>query len=414
MCGLAAIFYCYEYLLRIIPSVMIPQLMASFEVTSYSIGSMSAFYYYAYTPAQMPVGLMLDKYGARYILTMATLLCALGTLIFGQTDIMWIACMSRFIVGFGSAFAFVGVLKLATNWLPPERFALVSGLATTLGMLGAMYGKIHLAHMVNMTGWESAVMICGYVGLFLAPIIWLIVRNAPSAQQSKMPKEPSMTYYQLLKETKLILSNGQVWLNGIIGCLFFLPTSVFAELWGDHYLESVYGLPSEMAAKAVSMIFLGWAVGGPLAGWLSDHLRRRKLPLQIGSIISAVLLGMLVFQWIPVNLFWIFGILFSVGFFSGVEVICFAIGKENCSSNVAGTAIATTNLLIMMGGVIFQPLIGKALDVFWDNQIGLDGIPIYSAASYQKAMLILPVALMIAFLLSFCLKETHCKGIDDL
>ncbi len=396
---------------------MLPQLMASFEVTSYSIGSMSAFYYYAYTPAQIPVGLMLDKYGARYILTMATLLCALGTLVFGQTNIMWIACLSRFIVGFGSAFAFVGVLKLATNWLPPERFALVSGLATTLGMLGAMYGKIHLAHIVAMTGWQSAVMICGYVGLFLAPIIWLIVRNAPATKNTSTPsskKAPSMTYYQLLKETKLILSTPQIWLNGIIGCLFFLPTSVFAELWGDHYLESVYGLPSEMAAKAVSMIFLGWAIGGPLAGWLSDHLRRRKLPLQIGSIVSAALLAALILQWTPSSLIWIFGILFSVGFFSGVEVICFAIGKESCSSAVAGTAIATTNLLIMMGGVIFQPLIGKALDIFWENQVGVDGIPIYSAASYQKAMIILPLALLAAFLLSFWLKETNCKGIDDL
>lgn len=397
---------------------MIPQLMSSFEVTSYSIGSMSAFYYYAYTPAQIPVGLMLDRYGARYILTMAVLLCALGTLIFGQTNVMWVACLSRFIVGFGSAFAFVGVLKLATNWLPPERFALVSGLATTLGMLGAMYGKIHLAHIVNVTGWQSAVMICGYAGLFLAPVVWLIVRNAPTVAtpyiSQKVNKSPSMTYYQLFKQTKLILSNKQVWLNGIIGCLFFLPTSVFAELWGDHYLESVYGLHSEMAAKAVSMIFLGWAVGGPLAGWLSDYMRRRKLPLQIGSFISAIFLSALVFQWIPMNLFWIFGMLFAVGFFSGVEVICFAIGKENCTSHVAGTAIATTNLLIMMGGVIFQPLIGKALDFFWDNQVGLDGIPFYSADSYQKAMLILPLALLIAFMLSFFLKETHCKGIDDL
>lgn len=397
---------------------MIPQLMSSFEVTSYSIGSMSAFYYYAYTPAQIPVGLMLDRYGARYILTMAVLLCALGTLIFGQTNVMWVACLSRFIVGFGSAFAFVGVLKLATNWLPPERFALVSGLATTLGMLGAMYGKIHLAHIVNVTGWQSAVMICGYAGLFLAPVVWLIVRNAPTVAtpyiSQKVNKSPSMTYYQLFKQTKLILSNKQVWLNGIIGCLFFLPTSVFAELWGDHYLESVYGLHSEMAAKAVSMIFLGWAVGGPLAGWLSDYMRRRKLLLQIGSFISAIFLSALVFQWIPMNLFWIFGMLFAVGFFSGVEVICFAIGKENCTSHVAGTAIATTNLLIMMGGVIFQPLIGKALDFFWDNQVGLDGIPLYSADSYQKAMLILPLALLIAFMLSFFLKETHCKGIDDL
>src|SRR5690606_5606120 len=128
-----------EYLLRITPGLMVEHLQVAFvpanalALDATHIGHLSAFYYYAYTPMQLPVGLMMDRYGPRNILTLAVLSCAIGTFIFASTTVFWIAAAGRFLIGFGSAFAFVGVLKLAASWLPANRFAFVSGLATTLG-----------------------------------------------------------------------------------------------------------------------------------------------------------------------------------------------------------------------------------------------------------------------------------------
>src|ERR1700722_8240175 len=154
VCGLGALFYCYEYLLRIAPSVMTADLMQAYHINATALGNLVAFYYYAYTPMQLPVGVLMDRYGPRRLLTFACLACALGSYLFAHAFHIEFAQFGRFMVGFGSAFAFVGVLKLATIWLPPRRFAMVSGLTTSLGMIGGMVGDIYLTSLVNQVEWR--------------------------------------------------------------------------------------------------------------------------------------------------------------------------------------------------------------------------------------------------------------------
>src|SRR5437899_1255372 len=107
ICALGALYYSYEYLLRISPSVMELPLRHHFNLSATGFGLLSAFYYYAYVPLQIPVGILLDRYGPRILLTFACFICVLGTFLFAGTQVFWIAASGRFLVGFGSAFAFV-------------------------------------------------------------------------------------------------------------------------------------------------------------------------------------------------------------------------------------------------------------------------------------------------------------------
>ncbi|MFI4938664.1 MAG: MFS transporter, partial [Candidatus Berkiellales bacterium] len=267
ICGLAAAFYCYEYLLRITPGLMIPELQLAFSVKGQYldatlVGHLSAFYYYAYTPMQLPVGLLMDRYGPRRILTVAVLLCAAGTVIFGLTKSYWLAAFGRFWIGFGSAFAFVGVLKLASAWLPADRFALVSGLATTLGMIGAMMGGVILTDLIQTIGWRDTILYSSYIGFILVPIIWFVVRDAPSTLSSakaRVTEVVCLNYRQLWQEIRFSMKNLQIWLNGLIGGLLMMPTVVFPELWGKLYLQTVHQFQPGEASRAVMLTFLGWA-----------------------------------------------------------------------------------------------------------------------------------------------------------
>lgn len=411
MCGLAAGFYCYEYLLRITPGLMVPQLQRAFSLNgSYLdatlISHLSLAYYYAYNPMQLPAGLLMDRYGPRWILTFAVLCCALGTALFGMTHSWWVAAFGRFGIGFGSAFAFVGVMKLASSWLPANRFALVSGLATTLGMLGAMVGGVLLTDLIQTLGWRETIVYSSYMGFILVPIIWLIVRDAPSHSRQTFATT-HISYSQLWKEIYFSMKNMQIWLNGIIGGLLMAPTMVFPELWGKLYLQTVHQFDQKQATSAVTIIFLGWAVGGPLAGLLSDLLRRRRKPILIGSLLTTVLL--IIFLCYPqLPLMQVKILMFLIGFTSSVEVICFAIGRENCPSNLAGTAVAVTNFLVVCFA-IFQWIFGKLLDLNWDGTM-LDQAKVYSVQNYQTAMLVLPVFTLLAFFMCFFLKETYCRS----
>ncbi len=213
ICGLGALFYCYEYLLRIEPSVMIPQLMHEFGVTAASLGLLTALYYYAYTPMQLVVGVIIDSYGTRAVITLAVLLCSIGSLIFSTVHSIYFAGIGRFLIGFGSAFAFVAVLKLVAVWLPKRHFAFFAGFATALGMVGAMAGDVELTLLAHKIGWRHTLYIGTIIGAVLAPILWLIIRDKPKVVIAEVTEKIGYreTFVGLLK----IIKNPQMWLSEV-------------------------------------------------------------------------------------------------------------------------------------------------------------------------------------------------------
>ena len=413
ICFVAALFYCYEYLLRILPGTMVPQLQSAFgthglQLDATQIGNLSAFYYYAYSPMQLPVGVMMDKHGPRWVITMAVFACAIGACLFGMTTSLVVAQIGRFMMGFGSAFAFVGVLKLASSWLPPNRFAFMAGLTTALSMFCAMKGTTLLTELNTTIGWQKTVIGLACIGIILLPITWLVIRDEPENAVSIDSTE--LGYKNLFTDILFSFRNSQIWINGLVGCFMMAPTVIFAELWGSQYLESVHGLSKLEAPKALSMIFLGWAFGGPIMGFLSDFLRRRKIPLMLNSFATGIVLAIFVLA--PgLSMKQIYLLMFLTGFFSGAEIIVFAVGRENCPSRLAATVVAVTNFVVVMGALL-QVLTGYVLDLYWSGII-VDGVKIYSRAENQMAMLILPLCSLLAFLLCFFLRETFCQSFES-
>ena len=167
ICSLAAIFYCYEYYLRVAPSIMSAELKHAYNLSDAGLGILSAYYYYAYMPLQIPVGLLMDKFGARRVLTCACLLCVIGTLAFTHAEHLIQAQFGRFLIGFGSAFAFVGVLKISNTWLPAKLYAMMVGLCMLLGMFGAMAGEMIMANLVQQIGWQKTLDSAMIFGIIL-------------------------------------------------------------------------------------------------------------------------------------------------------------------------------------------------------------------------------------------------------
>jgi sugar phosphate permease len=407
ICGIGAIFYFYEYLLRIAPSVMTSDLMHAYHLSAAQLGNLSAYFYYAYTPMQLIIGVLLDRYGPRYLLLLACTACTAGAFIFAGSNHIFLAQLSRFLIGFGSAFAFVGALKLATIWLPLERFAAMCGLVSTLGMIGAISGDILLTKLLENYGWRHSTYISAWLGVILTVLIFLIVRD-----KVKTKSERHQAYHLELNLKEVFASllqaikNPYLWLTSTIGCFLFLSLSAFAELWGIPYLTQAHGLTRATAATAISMVFWGWVIGGPLAGWFSDYTKQRKLPIMLGSLLSTITFCIILYvhHLSPTALFIL---LFIFGILTSVEVIVFAIGREISPNRFAGTSIALINAIIMLGGAIFQPIIGMLLDASWQGKM-MHGIRFYSAHNYKIALTILPIGFILTFILSFFLRETHC------
>lgn len=415
ICGLGAVYYSYEYFLRISPSVMEHALRDHFNLSATGFGLLSAFYYYAYVPLQLPVGVLLDRYGPRLLITLACLVCVIGTFIFAGTTVFWVAAAGRFLVGFGSAFAFVGVLKLATIWLPEDKLAMVSGLAAALGTIGAMIGDNLLGTLVMKIGWRETVNLTAFFGIGLSVVLWFGIRDKKSHQRKSGTVD---NFKKSMIDLGIIAKNKQIWINGMFGCLVYLPTTVFAELWGIPYLKHAHNLTQEGADFANSLLFLGFTVGAPLMGYISDKLKRRKAPMLFGATGAGIVM-MIVLYMPGLSATHINVLMFLLGLLYSAQCIVFAVGRELSPNEAAGTAMAMTNMIVMLGAMFLQPLVGRLLDLSLSTHLAnipLQDIPVdklqqmYTADDYQFALSIIPIGIIIAAILTFFLKETYANA----
>ena len=398
-CAMGALFYCYELVLRVMPGVLQSELTEAFgHISAATFGQLAALYYFAYTPMQLPVGMLMDRFGPRRLLSFACLCCTIGSLMFTDSSSLPIAGCGRLLVGLGSSFAFVGVLFLAVHWLPRRYFSLVTGLATTLGMAGVMYSEIKITELSVSSGLHHVLGMMVVLGAILTCFILLVVRDGPGGTEVK-----SQPLREFIIQIWRVLVSPQVWLIGLVGACLYTSLSVFGELWGKSYLELAHHLTKMEAAKSISLMFFGWAVGAPLAGYWSDRTGRRVFPLVVGAFLSMICICMVLYC--PnLSLFSLNSLLFLYGLFSGTEILVFIMAKENSGALISGTVFAATNMIVSLGGVVFQPMVGVLLDTF-GHRHGVAGEYVYGVMDYQWALSVLPLSLLLVVFLGFFLKD---------
>ncbi|OGT47931.1 MAG: hypothetical protein A3E82_06855 [Gammaproteobacteria bacterium RIFCSPHIGHO2_12_FULL_38_11] len=407
VCALAALFYTYEYLLRIEPGLMVKQLRLYFVISDGGLGLLASMYYWAYTPLQLVVGIITDRFGARRVLILAIIICVSGTWIFGLTHIYFIAGLARFLIGIGSAFAFVGALKLAADWLPRHYFSFFVGLCTSLGMLGAMFGETAMSWVVDHLGWHPVITDSVWLGLILNGIFLFSVydKHEFSGQARKIkPLNFKVLGSSLIK----ILSSKTMLQAGFIGCSLYLSLSLLAEQWGNSYFQKALHIDAHAASYYVDMIFLGWFVGSPLHGYLSEKFGSRRRTLFYGCLLSC-------FTFLPIILFpqslphiLLSALLFLFALFSSAQISCFAITRDLVELRLTATAVGFMNACVMVSGMIIQPLFAYCL-----NLLSIDHkIEHYSLGNYQVALLIIPVFLIIACFTALRMKDTYELGIS--
>lgn len=399
-----ALFFFYAFFHRVTPNVMGNDLMRDFAVGGALLGTLSAFYFYPYTALQIPLGMMLDRWGARRVLALAALVCTAGTLLFASAEALTTAYVGRAMIGAGSAFAWIGTLTLISIWFPPKRFALVAGLTAMIGMTGAVGGLAPLAALIERFGWRESMIAASVYGAVLAAGFWWIVRNPDPGQHESASKPVKASIWTDLGH---LTAMPQIWLNAMVVAMGSVPLLTFASLWGVPYLVSVYGMTRTAAAGSLSLILVGWAVGAPLIGWISDRVRRRKPPLLIGAIVaSAAILGINYIPGLDVQL--VNGLLFLHGFAGASVVVSYAAGREHAGPAISGTSMGFINMWTMGTSALLQPFIGWLLDLNWDGRTEA-GARIYSPAAYDVAFLTYVASAALVILAAALLRETHCR-----
>ena len=393
MVFIAILFYAYEYFLRVAPSVMTDFYMREYSLNMEEVALIATYYYYAYTPLQLFVGPITDTYGVRKLLLISILSCVIGSAVCAYNAGFNLTLVARFLIGFGSSFAFVAVLKTTREWLPEKYFPPVAGITTSIGMLGAITSQTALPSLIGSIGEIESMWYVTIVGCVLWIISFRYVADRPSAK----PKVAKNTFKNLFMSLYHVMKIPQIWVVGVIGAAMYMPTTIFSDLWAPRFFEDVDHIPHAISGVLSSMLYWGWIIGSPLVGLLSSYIGKRRVILNVCSLISALLIAGVIYY--PTNDPYIIGAaMLLMGIFSSAQVLIFAIANDNVDKEHTGTAVAVTNMLVMTSGFL-QPYVGRQLTEYAYNSAA------FSAEGFRQALMVMPSALLLAFLLTFMLKE---------
>ena len=374
---------------------MVDDLMKEFSVGAAILGYLSATYLYIYAALQIPLGLVVDKYGLRGVVAGGCALCGIGSIIFSLADSVYLAYLGRGLVGAGAAFSFVGALNMAARWFP-SRFAVLGGWAQMMGSAGGFVGQAPLSLAVAIFGWRSCNLSLGIAGLFLAILLLFTVRDPKEDQK---PRDNFSIWVSL----KNVCANTQTWLATVAAAGLTGALLAFGGLWGVPYLMKARAIDKPDAASFISIIFVGWAIGAPFFGWLSDRIGRRRILLLWGTFGAALTTGTTIL--VPtLSTTLVIVILFLQGFFSASMILGFALAKDNNPSESSGVALGLINTFVVGSGAILQPLVGVLLDYRWTGEM-FDGIRVFNLMDFQVSMLILPFVCLISFASAFYIRE---------
>ena len=393
--GIATLFYFFDNLLRVVISVLKPELSMTFACSAAELGHLSAAYLWAYGIMQIPAGLLVDRIGPRIMLTIASAFCVVGCYLFAIADTLLVAILGRFVIGIGASFTVVGCSKIAASWFSPKRFALFVGLMASLGMSGSAFGLAAIYKIIGMlSNWRTAVYWSSIIALIICIMVWGVIRDAPYGikQNSKHIKNKKISFSRSLVE---VIFCDQAWYASIYAGFMYVPSLTFGAMWGIPYLVEAYKFSRDQAGFLVGLIFVGWIFGAPIYGWISDFIKRRNMPMYFACITSLII-SLIIIYMKNLSIFSVGILMFLLGLCSSGFILAFAVVREKNRPEIAGTAVGFVNMLnTFLGGAIFQYVVGKVLD--------------WTGSDYQTALLVIPTCLLSALITLFFLKETHCK-----
>ncbi len=409
--SLGAALYLIAFYQRVAPAVLTQELQREFALTGAALGNLSAFYFYGYVAMQIPTGLIADQWGPRKLLTVGAALTAAGTLLFALAPTVGLANAGRLAIGAAAGVAFVAMLKLASHWMPARQFALASGVALFVGVMGATLAGAPLLLAADAMGWRNVMVASAALTAIVAVAIWLVARDDPVERgyQSYFPHDTGAgggaSVWQGLRT---VLGYRNTILLYLIPGAFSGITLMFAGLWGVPFLVTHYGYSTAEAATLASVLLISWSAASIVWGTLSHRIGRRRTPMIAGLVVSQALWAALVFVpgWSRPALV---VLLVLLGIATAAFILTFTYAKESVPARLAGTVSGIANMGVMTGGMVMQPLAGWVLDRYWTGALTAGGARLYDLAAYRTAFSLVFVWGFVSLACLLLTKETHCK-----
>lgn len=395
----ASLLFFYEFIQTNIFSSLNVPIMREFGLNSLDLGFLASIYFYSSAMFILFAGNLLDRFSPRFFILLAMIFCTLGTLgIAVSPNVQWIT-VGRFVSGLGNSFSLIACVRIASYWLPANRMALMTGLSVAAAMLGGIVAQAPATLLIDQYGWRTAMWVDGILGVVIIALMWFIIKDRPNTLEAQVKQDKDIFHsLSLAKSLVIVLKNLQNWFAGLYVCLLNLPIFVLGALWGSLYLQQIHQCSREESSLIISLIYVGTAIGSPINGYLSDKIAKRRPMLILGALLSMLMILILMSNALELNKISLAAVFFCLGFFSSSQIISYPLVSESNPKILIATAVSTTSLSALLGGILGQPIFGWLINISSEAQ-----------NQYENGILFIFLASFIALLCAFMVYETRCR-----
>ena len=371
---------------------MMPQLSDAFGLSTMGVASVVGLFYYGYSPFSLVAGAALDRLGPKKVIPVGAAIVGIGALLFGSGGSQ-AASIGRFLQGAGGVFALVGAAYIATKNFPASRAATLIGATQMFGMAGGSAGQFVVGPMIGGgLRWSTFWMGMGIVGLVISVLLFfLLPAQQPSVRRDNWLPGAAAAFGTVFRNPQSILC-------GLIAGLLFLPTTILDMIWGVRFLQEARGFDYASAVIRSATVPLGWVIGCPLLGLVSDRIGRRKPVIMAGALVLLACLAWILYGRADVLPPYVLGLV--AGLASGAAMLPYTVIKEVNPPEVSGTATGVVNFLNFTSSALLAPVVG------WMMRSVAGESAQMTLGHYQTVFAPLLFGVGLAIVLTFLLKET--------
>lgn len=331
-----------------------------FDITASQLATFTMLQLAVYAAMQVPVGLLVDRYGSRTVLICGTVLLTVAQAGFALADSYAAGLVARIFVGVGDAMTFICVLRLVSSWFPARRIPLVTQLTGTLGQLGAVVAAVPMTWALGNLGWTRAYLVAASVGVFLAVAVLVLLHDSPTHRNLR---GPSLS----LAEVRQSLSASWAHPGTRLGFWMHFSTQFSATalslLWGYPFFVKGEHQSSATAGLLLTLMVLAVMASGPVLGWLVGRHPWHRSTMVLTIVSAIVVVWTAVLSWpghAPTALLVVLVLVVGVG--GPASMIGFDVGRTSNPKERFASASGIINQGGFIASLVLVISIGLVLD----------------------------------------------------
>ena len=379
-----SIGYYMSYLFRTVNAIISPQLVSDVGLTPSALGFMTAAYFMTFAAVQLPLGIVLDKYGPRKVQAALLIVAAAGAALFAVGTDAVTLIIGRGLIGLGVSACLMASLKANVLWFPKEKIPLVNGVIFAFGAIGALSTTVPLELLIQTVDWRTVFWWLTAISIASGLLILFVVPERPQAPVELPPGQSAFSAQ--MADLKLVYASAYFWR---LAFMVFLHNGVFLSyqaLWAAPWLRDVAGLDRSGVADAMFMFNIGMFVGVLSIGLVAERLQKLGIPTIVpavaGIVLSLVVQAMFAAAWTDYAAI----LCLAFGYFGSTATLAYAVLNQKFPQKLTGRVNTAQNMMTFIAAFAMQWLVGIIIGLYPSPGDGL-----YSSDGHQTALIVLIV-----------------------